>query len=234
MDWLNHFQRTKVHHLTDTASDHCPLLLLESDAVSLQRKHRFHFEAMWTRRADCEEVIDEAWSGSLVSRSPAGIVEGLRCCEAALASWSSEVYGNIPKKIQEKKKLLTELTKRDKDGQHGKEINKLRKEINELLDDEETWWSQRSRVQWLSEGDRNTRYFHNRASERRKKNTITGIWNENEQWCKDRSSIAAAALSYFGDIYTSSLPSRIEEVTHLIPAKVTADMNESLIKEFIA
>lgn len=106
------------------------------------------------------------------------------------------MYGNIPKKIQEKRKLLTELTKRDKDGQNGTEINNFRKEINELLDGEETWWSQRSRVRWLSEGDRNTRHFHNCASERRKKNTITGLWNENEQWCED-SSIAAAAVSYF-------------------------------------
>ena len=146
MDWLNHFQRVKVHHLTNTMSDHCPLLLSESDVVSLRRKHRFHFEVMWTRRANCGDVIKEAWSGSLVSQSPAGIVEGLKCCEAALTSWSSEVYGNIPEKIQEKKKLLTELTKRDKDGQNGKEINKLRQEINELLDGEEPWWSQRSRV----------------------------------------------------------------------------------------
>ena len=30
------------------------------------------------------------------------------------------------------------------------------------------------------------------------------------------------------------LPSRIEEVTHLIPAKVTVDMDESFIKEFTA
>ena len=86
----------------------------------------------------------------------------------------------------------------------------------------------------MGEGDRNTRYFHNRASEQRKKNTITGLWNENGQWCEDRSSIAAATLSYFEDIYTSTLPSRIEEVTQLIPAKVTVDMNESLIKEFTA
>ena len=71
---------------------------------------------MCTRRADCEDVINEAWNGNLVSRSPASIVEGLKCCEAALTSWSSEVYGNIPKKIQEKNKLLTELTYRDKDG----------------------------------------------------------------------------------------------------------------------
>ena len=85
------------------------------------------------------------------------------------------MFRQIPKKIQEKKEKLGELLKNDTALQHGTEINKLRKEINLLLDDEEVWWQQRSRVQWLREGDRNTKYFHHRASERRRKNTIVGL-----------------------------------------------------------
>ena len=34
----------------------------------------------------------------------------------------------------------------DQNGSNGEEIDKLRKEINELLDVEETRWHQRSRV----------------------------------------------------------------------------------------
>ena len=74
------------------------------------------------------------------------------------------VFRHIPKKIEEKKKNLHKLTVQDKEGQTGAEINRLKNEINELLDGEEVWWQQRSRVRWLGEGDRNTKYFHNCAS----------------------------------------------------------------------
>ena len=59
-----------------------------------------------------------------------------------------------------------------------------------------------------------------------------GIWDEQGRWCDDEESIAQAAISYFDNNYSSSLPNRIEEVTDAIPFKVTDEMNESLIREF--
>jgi len=50
------------------------------------------------------------------------------------------VFRQIPKKIQEQKARLGELLKNDTALQNGAEINKLRKEINLLLDDKELWW----------------------------------------------------------------------------------------------
>lgn len=67
---------------------------------------------------------------------------------------------------------------RESDGSMGGEINNLRKEINDLLDSEEIMWQQQAKVQWLKLGDRNTKYFHSKASERRRKNTILGLENE--------------------------------------------------------
>ncbi|KAL4609986.1 hypothetical protein ACB092_08G019900 [Castanea dentata] len=106
--------------------------------------------------------------------------------------------------------------------------------MNELLDREEIWWAQRSRVQWLGEGDRNTKYFHYRTSIRRRKDTIGGLWSESGSWCYDRASIAATTISYFKEIYTTTRPNRVEEVTSLFHLKVTDEMNENLIKDFTA
>ena len=59
----------------------------------------------------------------------------------------------------------------------------LRKGINDLLDSEELIWQQRSKVQWLGLEDCNTKYFHSKASKRRKKNTITRLKDEEGNWC---------------------------------------------------
>ena len=120
----------------------------------------------------------------------------------------------------------------DRDGSHGAEINKLRKEINVLLDSEETMWSQRSKAHWLKEGDHNTKFFRNHASERRRKNSINGILDANGRRCETNESIVATAVSFFEDLYTTSHPSRIHEVISSIPTRVTWDMNQQLIKEF--
>ena len=66
-----------------------------------------------------------------------------------LSRWNLLVFGKVPKKIQEKRRSLSNLVQRDRNGSLGREINVLQKEINDLLDSEEIIWQQRSRVQWL-------------------------------------------------------------------------------------
>ena len=69
-----------------------------------------------------------------------GFSIGLKKCVDNLAKWGKSVFRQIPKKIQEKKAMLDELLKNETARQNGAEINKLRKEINLLLDDKELWW----------------------------------------------------------------------------------------------
>ena len=90
---------------------------------------------------------------------------------------------------------------RDHDGSNGCEINKIRKEINNLLDYEEIMWQKRSKVQWMGLGDRNTKYFHTKASERKKKNIISKIMDERGNWRESALEIAKVAVSYFEKLY---------------------------------
>lgn len=47
----------------------------------------------------------------------------LKACAADLKAWSSTTFGQISKKIQEKKKRLSSLVQLDRDSSLGEEIN---------------------------------------------------------------------------------------------------------------
>ena len=166
-EWSTRFGEMKVYHLVDSTSDHCALLVTDPKTKHRPKVRRFHFEAHWTKREDCKAIIEASWGFRVDLSTPDGISENLRICAAELSRWNSTVYGQIPKKIQDNRNRLNALAIREKDGDLSLEINKLKGEINALLDDEEIYWGQRAKAHWLKEGNRNTKFFHAQASKRR-------------------------------------------------------------------
>ena len=67
----------------------------------------------------------------------------------------------------------------------------LRKEVQELLNREEKMWRQRLRTSWLKEGDRNTKYFHSRASHRKRHNSLAVLHLENGDLITDLEQIGS-------------------------------------------
>ncbi|KAK2660062.1 hypothetical protein Ddye_006595 [Dipteronia dyeriana] len=56
-------------------------------------------------------------------------------------------------------------------------IKSLEAEVEGLLEFEKIYWKQRSRVNLLEAGDRNTKYFHSRATTRKRKNCVERLTN---------------------------------------------------------
>ncbi|KAL0008623.1 hypothetical protein SO802_010125 [Lithocarpus litseifolius] len=191
---------------------------------------------MWTRREECRDIIKEAWTGRVRADNASDIVAGLKRCADDLSKWNRTVFGHVPRQIQKKRNVLNDLVLRDQNGRNGREINKIRKEINELLDCEEVMWQQRSKVQWMGLGDCNTKYFHSKASGRKKKNTITKLLDELGVWRESILGMAEVAVSYFEKLYITSHPDRIQVVIDTMESKVRwkVDLVESLFLPFEA
>ena len=76
------------------------------------------------------------------------------------------MFNNISRALKEKKYLLKLAEEAAQKGCPFDRVADLKKEILELLGQEEKLWQQRSYVHWLSSGDKNTSFFHNKASQR--------------------------------------------------------------------
>ena len=107
----------------------------------------------------------------------------------------------------------------------------LRHEINILIEKEEIYWKQRSCISWLCEGDRNTKFFHAKASTR-KKNLIVSLKEMDGTMIKLQSNIERVIIQHFSTLFQSSNPNAIEEVVAHIPRVVTKEMNDWLMRDF--
>lgn len=57
--------------------------------------------------------------------------------------------------------------------------------FDSILQDEQIFWRQRSRIAWLKEGDRNKKFFYIRASARKRKNAIKDLVDKKGVWTED-------------------------------------------------
>ena len=56
-EWIEKFGEVRVHHLVDSTLDHCALFISNPLASKQPQSRRFHFEAMWTKKEGCIEIM---------------------------------------------------------------------------------------------------------------------------------------------------------------------------------
>ena len=117
-------------------------------------------------------------------------------------------------------------------GENLNRIHEVRKEINELMRHEEVFWWQCSRSIWLPVGDRNTKFFHQRASQRRRKNTIEGMNDNSGRWCTDTRAIAGIVEEYYKNLFTASNNLNMDDVLASMDRVVTREMVRNLVRPY--
>jgi hypothetical protein len=106
--------------------------------------------------------------------------------------------------------------------------------IELLLEHDEVFWAQRSRVNWLQLGDRNTSFFHNFASARCKKITITKLKDSEGDWVQGTEQLKPLILNYFANLFTSEVHAIDQNLLEKIHPRVDDSMNEALLSPFSA
>lgn len=213
-DWSSLFPEGMVRILPRTYSDHAPVLIHTLRIASRGRTKRpFRFEAAWLLDPRFHDVAKNSWLGN-------NFADKIISLTNKVSKWNKESFGNI---FRKKKWILGRIEgiQRAQSNQPMHSLQCLEKDLiadyNNILNQEELLWFQKSRSKWLVEGDRNTKFFHLSTIIRRRRLKVTALKNDNNAWIEDPHEIGNMVKSYFCNLYSRqeiSGPSIFEPIPH--------------------
>nr|XP_027090405.1 uncharacterized protein LOC113711437 [Coffea arabica] len=155
----------------------------------------------------------------------------LRSVKAALRTWSHKVFGNIfdSVKVAEDRALNAKLSY-DTDPFEANLVA-LREAEDQLWRSqgvEHMFWQQKSRIKWLKDGDRNSRYFHSVVAKHRQWSVIHRIKSSDREWLESAADIEGEATTFFRRLFTAESPSESFDALDVIPKLITSQDNAML------
>lgn len=133
-------------------------------------------------------MIKEAWNWVGEGSSAYRLMEKVRNTCVAILQWRRRVCVNSGREVKKLETLLAE--EQNKPQSDYEVVNQYEKELKRMLTIEEGYWRAKSRVQWIREGDKNTKFFHGKVRERRRANCLTGIEDEEGVWREGDEEVA--------------------------------------------
>jgi len=174
-EWELIFPSCFLHSLPSLMSDHTPLLL--QGELDHHQNTSFRFENFWTKMDGFQELVQSIWNRPVASALP---MKRLHIKMARVAKgikrWKKEKIGDTKMQLAIVKEVLLQL---EAAQEHrlltDMELHlcrRLKVRSMELAAIEKSRIRQRSRLTYIRCGDANTKFFHIRASARRRKNYI--------------------------------------------------------------
>ncbi|WMV20737.1 hypothetical protein MTR67_014122 [Solanum verrucosum] len=202
--WDEMFTRIKQSSLPSLGSDHNPILLTCGDDNF--KKSYFKFAKWWLNVEGFKEKVQEWWCSFIISGTPDYILATkLSMLKAKLKEWSKEHKVN---RKARKSHILDQIGSLET-LQESRPLNDdeqlvkvhLAMEYEEVARNEEIFWRQKSRVQWIKCGDKNTKFFHRTAHKRL--NTIDSLLI-NGELSSDPVAIKGSIVDFYQDLYKES------------------------------
>uniref|UniRef100_A0A803Q1F8 Reverse transcriptase domain-containing protein n=1 Tax=Cannabis sativa TaxID=3483 RepID=A0A803Q1F8_CANSA len=237
-EWMDSFKMNSVRLLDWRNSDHRPLVLTAqiSNLVLTGRSSRgsrFHYEQAWVDNKEYQEIIQTVWSNTVSTNPLTNLKSLLQGCGEKLHGWNKRQKQDLNMRRKELKDKIEWLSK-SACQTDWITMKKLENDLNCVEEKREMYWKQNSRALWLKHGDRNTKFFHYKASQRRRKNLIEGLYDDRLQWQSSLKKISEIVVNYFTKLFSKS-NHRVEIrdiLVGCVPNRISNEENRLLLQPF--
>jgi hypothetical protein len=177
-DWEMGYPGLVQRKLLRVCSDHAPIMLTRGDLQ--YGKRSFKFENMWLKEEGFVDKVRDWWGSFSFDGTPSFVLaKKLQALKGKIKEWNSEVFGDVGarnKAWAEEVQLLDSIEESRGLSDEEKERRcRLVSDLEGSLLQEEICWRQKSRIRWLKEGDKCTKFFHQVANANRRNNTIDSL-----------------------------------------------------------
>ncbi|XP_071712784.1 uncharacterized protein [Rutidosis leptorrhynchoides] len=214
-------------------SDHSPAILKLPSCRVVKHKH-FKFSNYGGEKPSFRECVIEGCKKPVVGHKMFVVVKKLRMMKKPLRKimWEKRnIHAQVVKwrsQLDEAQKLL------DSDPHsisHREKERSILKEFNEAILDEEKLFKQKSKVQWLKEGDNNIGYFHKVVKGRANRSKINAIMDHSGTMVEG-NKVAATFVSHYENFLGSSSPCvDISDPDNTFNKRIDADLARDMIRQ---
>ncbi|KAM0955247.1 hypothetical protein EV1_023409 [Malus domestica] len=225
LGWQNTYPDTKIRHMMLEGSDHA-MLGLTTEKARIWKGKRFMYEERWSKQPECRDLVEREWQAKYNGSRGYRLSEKLKSLGRSLKVWYKGRARNSKQAIDRLKGELRSAYMSNNFATN--EVKIKEKELRAAHKEEKRFWRTKSRVQWLNEGDKNTKFFHAQTMKRRRYNQIRGVEDADGIWREDQNEVASIAVGYFSNLFKSGQPCQLEHIVNCVEPRVSLTDNQML------
>lgn len=212
-------------------SDHSPLLLGLYPSIP-RRKARFKFINSWVNQEGYDEAVQAVWHSEVYGNPISRLTSKLRILKGALKNLHNRHTSHISSRVKQARdewqKAQFELDTNPLDIEANGRERTACTNYNKLSDDEEAILRQRSRIQWLNLGDKNTAFFHRSLLHRRSRNVMHSLQKETGEETSNPEEMGIIAVDYFKNTLNHHGPYRYYEGPNIYNRAISSEQKEAM------
>jgi hypothetical protein len=203
-DWEMGYPGLVQRKLLRVCSDHAPIMLTRGDLH--YGKRSFKFENMWLKEEGFVDKVRDWWGSFSFDGTPSFVLaKKLQALKGKIKEWNSKVFGDVGarnKAWAEEVQLLDSIEEsRGLSDEEKERRSRLVSDLEGSLLQEEICWRQKSRIRWLKEGDKCTKFFHQVANANRRSNTIDSL-HVNGTPISDPDAIKSHVVNFYESLFS--------------------------------
>ncbi|XP_050238227.1 uncharacterized protein LOC126687715 [Mercurialis annua] len=203
-DICDTFQHAYFESLPNPISDHSPIITYLHNS-QCKEKNSFKFFNFWSIHPEFRKIVEDEWSKSYNGHYMYQCVQKLKAMSFSLSKLNRQHFFDISQKVNIQRsnleKLQIDIQRDPSNHLLIDEERAMAVHFRFLLSCEESFYKQKSRIQWLNLGDSNTKYFHNSVKQRMITNCIPLIKLEDGSIISSKEEIHKEITRFYSNLF---------------------------------